>query len=49
MNEVLELTASPIMLMIDNLLHLIFFFITNQFWWWVLELGAMFTSFFVRS
>ena len=49
MNEVLELTAFPIMLMIDNLLHLIFFFIINQFRWWVLELGAMFMSFFVRS
>ena len=49
MNEVLELMAFPIMSMIDNLFHFIFFFITNQFWWWALELGTMFTGFFVRG
>ena len=36
------------MLMINDLFHLIFLFITNQFWWWALELGPMFKGFFVR-
>ena len=49
MDEVLKLTLSPIMTVIDNLLHLIFLFITNQFWWWTLKLGARFISFFVTG
>ena len=33
---------------IDDLLHLIFLLITNQLWWWALELGSMFLGLFVR-
>ena len=47
-DEVLKLTAFPMVLMINDLLNLIFFFVTNQFRWWVLELGPIFRSFFVR-
>ena len=38
----------PIVPVIDNVLHLIFFFIINQLGWWVLELSPMLLSFFVR-
>ena len=48
MDEVLKLTSLPMVPVIDNLFYLIFFFITNQFWRWVLELGLMFFGFFVR-
>ena len=48
MDEILKLTMFPIILIINDLIHLIFFFITNQLWWWVLELGPMFESLFVR-
>ena len=48
MDEVLELTVFPIMLMIYNLLHFILFFVINQFWRWALELGPMLADFFVR-
>ena len=49
MDEVLELMMFPIIPVIDNLLHFILFFIINQFRWWVLKLGPMLTSFFVRG
>ena len=49
MDEVLELMAFPIVPMIYNLLHFVLLFIINQLWWWVLELGPVLTSFFVRG
>ena len=48
-DEVLELMAFPIMVMIDNLLHFVFFFIINQFGRWALELGSGFRGFFVTG
>ena len=48
MDEVLELTLFPMVPVIDNVLHLILFFIINQLWWWVLELSPMLLGFFVR-
>ena len=32
----------------DDLLHLVLLLITNQLWWWVLELGSVFLGLFVR-
>ena len=49
MDEVLKLTMFPMMMVIDNLLHFVLFFIINQFRWWALELGSRFTGFFVMG
>ena len=38
----------PMVPVINDLLYLILFFVTNQFQWWVLELGPVFPGFFVR-
>ena len=49
MDEVLKLTAFPMMTIIDNLLHFVFLFIINHFRWWALELGPRFVGFFVTG
>ena len=38
----------PMVPVIDDLLHFIFLLITNQLWWWVLELSSVFLGLFVR-
>ena len=48
MDEVLKLMLFPMVPVIDDLFYLVFFFIINQFGWWVLELGPMLLGFFVR-
>ena len=49
MDEVLELTLSPIVPVIDNFFYLIFFFIINHLSWWPWELGPVFRCFLVRG
>ena len=49
MDEVLKLTSLPMVPVIDNFLHLILFFVINQLWWQLLELGPMLFCFFIRG
>ena len=49
MDEVLKLMSFPMVPVIDNVFHFIFFFIINQLWWWVLKLGPVLWGLFVRG